>query len=113
MFQRGVTCFILFTFYWCLAPLYVFNWTGNQNVADVRKEDYNNYTTNTRAPSKNRPIVFTGSPNMTVFAFTLVNPGPHNYICTIDDHCERGQKFSIDVKWPFSTYAPSPAPTTP
>ncbi|KAI9117390.1 hypothetical protein K1719_011556 [Acacia pycnantha] len=84
----------------------VFNWTGNQNVAEVRKEDYNNCTT----PNT---IIFTGSPNMTVFTFTLVIPGPHYYICTIDDNCERGQKFSIDVKWPFSTYAPSPTPTTP
>ncbi|KAI9117664.1 hypothetical protein K1719_011830 [Acacia pycnantha] len=81
----------------------VFNWTGNQNVAEVQKEDYNNCTTNIN--------VFSG--NMTGFTFILVIPGPHYYICTIDENCEKGQKFSIDVKRPFSTSGPSPAPTTP
>ncbi|KAI9117369.1 hypothetical protein K1719_011535 [Acacia pycnantha] len=86
----------------------VFKWTGIQIVADVRKEDYNNCTTpNTIVSTAAR------SPNKAVFIFTLVIPGPHYYISTIDDNCEKGQKFSIDVKWPFSTSGPSPTPTTP
>ncbi|XP_028753904.1 umecyanin-like [Neltuma alba] len=83
----------------------VFNWTGNQNVADVPMADYNNCSTDV--------ITFTGSPNRTVFTITLLFPGPRYFICTVDDHCERGQKFSINVRWPFSSDAPSPSAQPP
>ncbi|XP_054822399.1 umecyanin-like [Prosopis cineraria] len=78
----------------------VFNWTGNQNVADVTMADYNNCS----AASS-----FTGPESGTAFRITLVRPGPHYYICTVDDHCARGQKFSINVEWPFSA-GPSAQP---
>ncbi|XP_054820139.1 cucumber peeling cupredoxin-like [Prosopis cineraria] len=82
----------------------VFNWTGNQNVADVPMADYNNCSTDA--------ITFTGSPNRTVFMITLLYPGPRYFICTVDDHCARGQKFSINVEWPFSS-GPSPSARPP
>ncbi|XP_028753912.1 stellacyanin-like [Neltuma alba] len=81
----------------------VFNWTGNQNVADVTMAEYNNCTDVTS--------VFTG-PSGTVFTINLLNPGRRYFICTVDDHCERGQKFSINVEWPISSgLSPSAQPT--
>ncbi|KAK4257411.1 hypothetical protein QN277_007004 [Acacia crassicarpa] len=76
----------------------VFKWTGDHTVADVTMEDYNNCTSSSP---------FTGSPNGTEFMVTLDRPGRRYFICTVDNHCERGQKFSINVEWPFSAQPPS------
>ncbi|XP_028753953.1 umecyanin-like [Neltuma alba] len=69
----------------------VFNLTENQNFADVTMADYNNCSTKTNP--------YAG----TVFMVDLLHPGPRYFITTVDDHCERGQKFSINVEGSFSS----------
>ncbi|XP_059431625.1 umecyanin-like [Corylus avellana] len=61
-----------------------FNWTGTHIVAEVSKADYDNCTK-----------VSSGSASP--FKFTPPTVGSYYIICTVDDHCERGQKFSFTV----------------
>ncbi|XP_054820415.1 umecyanin-like [Prosopis cineraria] len=83
----------------------VFNLTENQNFADVTMADYNSCSTNTD------PFAGNG-PSRIVFTVDLLHPGPRYFISTVDNHCARGQKFSINVEKPFS-FGPSPSATPP
>ncbi|XP_062147705.1 umecyanin-like [Alnus glutinosa] len=62
-----------------------FNGTGTHTMVDVSKAYYDNCTTDIG-------IVF-GSP----IIFTPQTAGSYYIICTVDDHCTRGQKFSFTV----------------
>jgi hypothetical protein len=53
-------------------------------VAEVSEADYNNCT---------KVSSVTASP----FKFTPPTAGSYYIICTVDDHCEQGQKFSFNV----------------
>ncbi|XP_030446163.2 umecyanin-like [Syzygium oleosum] len=79
-----------------------FNWTGTHNVAEVSKAEYDNCT---------QVVSVMGSP----VNIKLLKGGSYHYICTVDSHCELGQKLSITVG--SSAAAPaSPsnsAPSTP
>ncbi|KAF8034489.1 hypothetical protein BT93_C0719 [Corymbia citriodora subsp. variegata] len=69
-----------------------FNWTGTHNVAEVSKAEYDNCT---------QVVSVLGSP----VDIQLLKGRSYHYICTVDSHCELGQKLSITVG--------SSTPTTP
>ncbi|KAK4257412.1 hypothetical protein QN277_007005 [Acacia crassicarpa] len=83
----------------------VFNLTEYQSFADVTMADYNNCSTNTNP--------FVDSMNGTVFIVDLLRPGPRYFICTVDGHCARGQKFSINIESPSFSSGPSPSAQPP
>lgn len=65
-----------------------FMWNGTHNMAIVSKQDYDNCTKVTS--------YFVGG---TVFQFTFPNDasGMYHFICTVDSHCEGGQKLAVNV----------------
>ncbi|PKI79591.1 hypothetical protein CRG98_000066 [Punica granatum] len=65
-----------------------FVWNGSHNVAIVSKEDYENCT-------KVSSYFIGGS----AFTYTLPSnaSGMYYFICTVDSHCEGGQKLAINV----------------
>ncbi|XP_039165325.1 mavicyanin [Eucalyptus grandis] len=69
-----------------------FNWTGTHNVAEVSKAEYDNCT---------QVVSVLGSP----VEIQLLKGGSNYYICTVDSHCNLGQKLSITVG--SSTAAPT------
>ncbi|KAL3745170.1 hypothetical protein ACJRO7_014302 [Eucalyptus globulus] len=69
-----------------------FNWTGTHNVAEVSKAEYDNCT---------QVVSVLGSP----VEIPLLKGGSNYYICTVDSHCNLGQKLSITVE--SSTVAPT------
>ncbi|XP_024026081.1 umecyanin-like [Morus notabilis] len=76
-----------------------FNWTaGTHDVAEVNENDYDNCT---------KVSIVIASP----VVINLTKPGEHYFICTIGDHCQRGQKLDIEVQAANST-APPPSGTT-
>ncbi|KAK3025872.1 hypothetical protein RJ639_042301 [Escallonia herrerae] len=71
-----------------LGDILVFNWNGTHNVAKVTKEDYDNCN------STNALVAIqTASPAN----FTLDTNGSHYFICSIDNHCGRGQKVTATI----------------
>ncbi|KAH7546362.1 hypothetical protein FEM48_Zijuj01G0192600 [Ziziphus jujuba var. spinosa] len=81
----------------------LFNWTGNHNVAEVSSlAEYENCA----------------NPGIVIGSAVTVNPlenGSRFFICTVDDHCEAGQKVIITVGSPTntsSTASPAPSPSS-
>lgn len=66
----------------------VFNWTGTHNVGEVSKEDYDNCTT---------VHLVDEIQQISPATFTLDSNGSRFFICTVDSHCERGQKVTINI----------------
>ncbi|XP_024034144.1 stellacyanin [Citrus clementina] len=66
----------------------VFNWTGSHSVAEVSKADYDKC----RTKSPDGEIHETSPAN-----YTLNSNGTHYFICTVDSHCDRGQKVTINI----------------
>ncbi|CAL0304968.1 unnamed protein product [Lupinus luteus] len=64
--------------------------TGNQMASEVSRADYDNCTKVVSG--------FAGNGGVTVLQQTLLTSGPLYFICPIDDHCVKGQKFSINVE---------------
>nr|XP_023897434.1 umecyanin-like [Quercus suber]POE54742.1 blue copper protein [Quercus suber] len=79
-----------------------FNWTGSHTVR----------ISNTAAEYDNcskTPVADIGSP----FVLTLNASEPVYFLyCTVNDHCKRGQKFSINVLRLNSTVAAPPSPSS-
>ncbi|KAJ0030763.1 hypothetical protein Pint_12995 [Pistacia integerrima] len=65
----------------------IFNWTGTHNVADVSKGDYDNCT-------KVRAVLDSDDPIRVNFS----SSGNRYFICTVDSHCEQGQKVAFLIK---------------
>ncbi|EOY31110.1 Phytocyanin domain - like 10 [Theobroma cacao] len=66
----------------------VFNWSDTHDVAEVSEADYDNCT-------KTNPI---GTIQQTSPAnFTLDSNRTRYFICTINTHCELGQKVTINI----------------
>ncbi|XP_020238811.1 cucumber peeling cupredoxin [Cajanus cajan] len=75
----------------------LFNWTGNHTVRiDSEATYYDNCNTSEIG------IQFRSS-----FRYTIVGAGHHYFVCTVGNHCERGQKFSINVESPPASAAPT------
>lgn len=66
----------------------MFNWTGTHSVAEVSKADYDKC----RTKSPDGEIHETSPAN-----YTLNSNGTHYFICTVDSHCDRGQKVTINI----------------
>ncbi|XP_044472530.1 cucumber peeling cupredoxin-like [Mangifera indica] len=66
----------------------VFNWTGTHNVGEVSKEDYDKCTT---------VHLVDEIQQISPATFTLDSNGSRFFICTVDSHCERGQKVTINI----------------
>lgn len=66
----------------------VFNWTGNHDVAEVSKVDYDNCT-------KSSPLstILTSSP----VNVNLTSNSTRYFICTVSTHCSLGQKVTIKI----------------
>ncbi|KAG2718787.1 hypothetical protein I3843_03G229200 [Carya illinoinensis] len=80
-----------------LGDKFFFNWTGTHNLAGVSKADYDNCT---------KVSSYIGSP----VTFTPPSAGSYYFICTVNDHCERGQKLALTISTPnFTTVSESPA----
>lgn len=77
----------------------VFTWTGTHDVAVVNETEYKGCTMVSNVSSTS-PVTI-----------TLEKTGDHYFICTIGNHCSRGQKLEIEVK-ASNTTAGSP-PSTP
>ncbi|PRQ46337.1 putative cupredoxin [Rosa chinensis] len=63
-----------------------FGWSGTHNVANATKDEYDNCLKTAKV--------------LTSTSLTLIDlntSGPLYFICTIDDHCESGQKLAINV----------------
>ncbi|KAJ8774750.1 hypothetical protein K2173_017196 [Erythroxylum novogranatense] len=75
--------------------------TNEHNVLQVSKASYD-------ACSSSDPVgdIFSTGPAN----FTLLTPGHHFYICTLEKHCKHGQKLAINV---LSSSASSPEPSQP
>ncbi|KAJ4708237.1 putative Cucumber peeling cupredoxin [Melia azedarach] len=71
-----------------VADTIVFNWTGTDDVAEVSKADYDKCRTTNPIGEIQRisPVNFTLGSNGTLY-----------FICTVDSHCDRGQKVAINV----------------
>ncbi|KAG4907082.1 hypothetical protein AAZX31_20G069300 [Glycine max] len=70
----------------------IFSWSGEHSLG-IRKDDiyYENCSTSLEG---GLTYIFNGA----TINYTIVStPGPVYFICTVDDHCERGQKFRINV----------------
>ncbi|BFG40120.1 hypothetical protein CerSpe_263940 [Prunus speciosa] len=75
----------------------VFNWTGDHNVGKVAsKEEYDNCT--------DPGIVF--GPGVRI----EITSAEEYYICTVGDHCDRGQKVAITVGSAANNSSPPPPP---
>ncbi|KAH6779264.1 hypothetical protein C2S52_010501 [Perilla frutescens var. hirtella] len=76
-----------------LGDTIVFNWNGAgaHNVAQVTKEGYDNCSAGTNTSL---------GPLQTVspYTFILNITTPQYFICTVADHCTRGQKVTIQVR---------------
>ncbi|KAF8024911.1 hypothetical protein BT93_F1915 [Corymbia citriodora subsp. variegata] len=72
-----------------------FVWNGTHNVANVSKEEYDSCT-------KVSSVFQGGDP----FAFTLPADanGLYYFICTVDSHCENGQKLAITAISPTPSH---------
>ncbi|KAA8535123.1 hypothetical protein F0562_030126 [Nyssa sinensis] len=68
-----------------IGDVIVFNWTGNHNVAQVSRADFDNCTTT-------NPVQTTSPAN-----FTLTSNETTYYICTVSSHCYVGQKVEIRI----------------
>ncbi|KAF3960727.1 hypothetical protein CMV_014580 [Castanea mollissima] len=80
-----------------------FNWTGSHTVRYITTAaEYDNCSKN--------PSIDIGSP----FVLTLNRSEQPLYFfyCTVNDHCKRGQKFSINVLKLNSTVAAPPSPSS-
>ncbi|KAL6223873.1 hypothetical protein ACLB2K_002730 [Fragaria x ananassa] len=77
---------------------FIFNWTGNHNVALPTKEEYDNCSDLQS---------YLGSP-----VSVELTAGSNYYFCTVGDHCEQGQKVTITVGSSSPTSAPSGAHAT-
>ncbi|ONH98363.1 hypothetical protein PRUPE_7G246500 [Prunus persica] len=76
----------------------VFNWTGDHNVGGVAsKEEYDNCI--------DPGIVF--GPGVRI---AINSTDSLYFICTVGDHCERGQKVTITVGSAANNSAPPPPP---
>ncbi|GLT55254.1 hypothetical protein SLA2020_283930 [Shorea laevis] len=65
-----------------------FNWTtGTHTVGEVSKADYDSCT---------KPSSYIASPVI----FTPPSTGSYYFICTVADHCQRGQKLAFNVTTP-------------
>ncbi|KAJ7978945.1 Cucumber peeling cupredoxin [Quillaja saponaria] len=78
-----------------------FKWTGEHNVAHVSKDNYENCTTD-RAKISGQVLQGDGE-----IDFKLEESGTHYFICTVNNHCARGQKFSINIGGSPSAEAPN------
>ncbi|XP_016651838.1 PREDICTED: umecyanin-like isoform X2 [Prunus mume] len=79
----------------------VFNWTGNHNVGGVAsKEEYDKCT--------DPGIVF--GPGVRI---EINSTDTLYFICTVGDHCERGQKVTITVGSAANNSSPPPPPPPP
>ncbi|XP_042057834.1 umecyanin-like [Salvia splendens] len=72
--------------------------TEKHDVAEVRKEEYDEC-------SSNDPIE---KSNSAPWNTTLNSTGEHYYICTVGSDCSSGQKLAINVAAPSPTTPPSP-----
>ncbi|KAK2991914.1 hypothetical protein RJ640_006091 [Escallonia rubra] len=72
-----------------LGDVLVFNWNGTHNVAKVTKEDYDNCNSTNVLGS-----IQTTSPAN----FTLDINGSNYFICTVGNHCSRGQKVTATIE---------------
>ncbi|XP_059431620.1 umecyanin-like [Corylus avellana] len=77
-----------------------FNWTtGTHTVAEVSKDEYDSCT---------KVSSYIGSPVI----FTPPSTGSYYFICTVDDHCTRGQKLAFTVvSTPTVGSPPAESPT--
>ncbi|KAE7998906.1 hypothetical protein FH972_003402 [Carpinus fangiana] len=87
------------TFY--LGDKLSFNWTtGTNTVAEVSKDEYDSCT---------KVSSYIGSPVI----FTPPSTGSYYFICTVDDHCTRGQKLAFTVvSTPTVGSPPAESPTS-
>lgn len=72
-----------------------FNWTGLHTVANVSKPGYDRCV--------KRGSIQRSSPAK----IALSSGGNHFFICTIDSHCQRGQKLSVAVAGRAGRYLPT------
>lgn len=75
----------------------VFNWTGDHNVGLASKEEYDNCT---------NPGIVLGSE----VRIAIQSTDTLYFICTVGDHCERGQKVTITVGSAVNNSSPPPPP---
>ncbi|CAJ1975538.1 unnamed protein product [Sphenostylis stenocarpa] len=77
-----------------------FNWNGDHMVG-IEREATHYDNCNTSAVG-----LLIGSS----FRYTIPETGPYYFLCTVGDHCARGQKFSINVRSLNSEAPSSPQP---
>ncbi|KAF7147398.1 hypothetical protein RHSIM_Rhsim03G0249600 [Rhododendron simsii] len=86
-----------------VGDILIFNYaTGAHDVAEVSKTAYEGCTSTTTITHTT-----TGPTNI-----TLSTGGEHYYICTVGNHCTRGQKLAINVTTSTTTSTPPPPGTT-
>ncbi|PQP98588.1 umecyanin-like isoform X2 [Prunus yedoensis var. nudiflora] len=78
-------------------PQRLFNWTGDHYVGPASKEEYDNCT--------DPGIVF--GPGVKI---NITSTDTLYFICTVGDHCERGQKVTITVGSAANNSSPPPPP---
>ncbi|RDY13753.1 Blue copper protein, partial [Mucuna pruriens] len=71
----------------------VFNWSGEHSLG-IRTEAiyYDSCNTSAFGPT------FRSNGSVSLFRYILPQTGPRYFICTISNHCARGQKLSINVE---------------
>ncbi|KAL3747725.1 hypothetical protein ACJRO7_016519 [Eucalyptus globulus] len=80
-----------------------FVWNGTHNVANVTREEYDNCT-------KVSSVLEGGE--MLDFPLPADANGLYYFICTIDSHCQNGQKLAITVISPTPTESPNSSPSS-
>ncbi|XP_057969638.1 cucumber peeling cupredoxin-like [Malania oleifera] len=111
--QNGATAYTNWasTRKFTVRDILTFNFTTNQHdVQEVAKASYDACTSSNAIGN----LITTGPANV-----TLSTAGEHYYICTIGQHCQRGQKLTVNVlaadgtPSPASSPPPSTTPATP
>ncbi|XP_061340058.1 cucumber peeling cupredoxin-like [Gastrolobium bilobum] len=84
-----------------VGDILLFNFETNQHdVLEVPRESYNSCSSENSIGT----VITTGPTNV-----TLNKGGEHYYICTIGQHCNRGQKLAINVSGSTIALPPSTA----
>ncbi|KAL5538984.1 hypothetical protein UlMin_045520 [Ulmus minor] len=78
-----------------------FNWSGSHNVANVSETEYENCA---------KPISVSASP--VAIKLPSTSTGKQYFICTVDTHCERGQKLAVNVSNSNSSTSGSASPSS-
>ncbi|KAL5547803.1 hypothetical protein UlMin_003034 [Ulmus minor] len=79
-----------------------FNWNGSHNVADVSEREYEN--------CKQNEFSVVASP--VFIKLTSAYTGNQYFICTVGNHCQRGQKLAINVSNSNSSTPGSASPSS-